>query len=486
MRIRTPLFLLALLSLSAFGLAMRVGAAPVWVSPPGPQPGGNIAPPLNTSSEPQTKKGGLTIEGTVSIDPGKTLTIGRAGGTSRICWNDSGDGTNCRSSWAAVATATGLLTLNQTGTPTDTGYVVLHQAGVAAPEPATVTGLAGVPMSATPTFGIEGRVTGGSAGAYSTGIYGLAAAADDAAHFGVYATTDLGSTAFFDWPNAWAGYFRGDVAVSNLDTAPTAPQYDLVIGSGAAVANNLAEICLGGVCKDVWPKSSGTGLWDLSSYTLSPSTGSRSLAFAGQGVTAPVFVAVAGSGADLVVRGSAKFSSYTIGVPSPTVPPALTCGDGICTDPPENDTFCGPRPCGIPAGSFYCPEDCDQTPPGNAQVLSEDAIEVPPPCTPGAGPEGQCPVRPYHFAVAWQNPNDPDLQATRLIIRTDRFPQGQNDTSAATAALDFPPNQFIYEDPCFEGFTYYAGLYAFDQQNNFASGMIFTPLCTDANVIYSI
>ncbi|MBI4090382.1 MAG: hypothetical protein HY421_03180, partial [Candidatus Kerfeldbacteria bacterium] len=355
-------------SVMALSLAWQA-AAVTWISPSLPQPGGNVAPPLNTSAAPQTKRGGLTIQGTAIIPSPKSLTIGTVAGQSRICWNGV-----CLSNWSEVGQASGYLRL-QTDLPTspDTGYVNLE--GVSsATAPAAISGTAGAPAFFTPTYGVLGEAS--SAPGISYGLYALASGVGTQ-QFAVFAY-NAGLI------NAWAGYFSGRVAISNAG----AEGFDLTIGTSPPANGpgsndpSRSEICLGGYCRFDWPVVSGSGFWSLVGSEIRPKTAGRSVAASGIGGVAPfrVDVAIDGGGnpinAALNVAGGGQFEQYVVGAPVGS----STCGDGICTAPE-----CDGDPPGCPVARL-CKPDCDITPPQNVLLLKDslpfeecDPLYIPPP-----------------------------------------------------------------------------------------------------------
>lgn len=445
----------------ALGVTLRVSAV-TWFSPSVPEPGGNVSAPLNTSATAQIKRGGLTILGTTIIPSSSSLIIGTGGGTSRICWNGL-----CKSGWGEVGQLTGYLRLqtdNQASSP-DVGYVNL-QGLDSATAPAAIRGQAGIP-STTPTYGVYGEASAAAGTSY--GLYALAAGSGPT-QYAVFADNA-------GWAKAWAGYFSGQVAISNSGTEG----YDLIIGTApSSQISSRSEICLAGRCRFDWPEVSGAGYWQ-STGDLRPITAGKSVAVAGSGSTAPFRVDVATdvngtpTNASLNVFGGAKFDQYVVGTPPTGTPATQSCGDGICQAPECDDAAPG---CLL---ANRCKPDCDVTPPGNASV--RELIKVGRPCNPRRNPD--CPQRQSYLYVVWNNPSDADFAGVRVIIRQDRFPTGPGDSSFGDpAGGDFASPQYSYVEVCDSKISYYAGLYAYDTSGNFASGLLSRPPCTDQQVIY--
>ncbi|MBI4092860.1 MAG: hypothetical protein HY420_02965 [Candidatus Kerfeldbacteria bacterium] len=446
-------------------VGLRVSAA-TFSAPNLPEPGGNISLPLNTSSSPQTKAGGLTVEGDATIQNG--LTLGQAGGSSKICWNDDGTGLNCRNNWGELSTVTGYLRLNSGGAgPADTGHIQIQGTSGSSDPVATVTVRAGTTTAPSESsYGVYGVAVGGVPSAISYGVLGQATVNS------FQRAAIFGSSAGF--PNAWAGYFTGgDVGVAD--------QFDLAVG-GTAVLNNTTQLCLNSTCIDSWPPDAGSGFWERSSSNLHPLDPTKSITVAGSVSTAPFHVAVISDGsppdpdkADLtIIAGTAKFNQYIVGTPPPCndppgtcyLPAADTCGDGICSNK-ECDS--GTTPGCTTADPNHCPADCDITPPDDVGVDTE--LEV---CAGSGCP----PPTPPTLYVKWTNPGNSDFAGTRVIVSSDRYPTGPTYIGDLGIMKDIAKPGTTYSAPCNLSTRYYAALYAYDQMGNFAPGILYDPLCT--------
>jgi len=474
---------IGILAALVVGLAATRAVA-LTISPRNPAPEGSVAVPLTTSNTSQTKAGSLEVLGHTTVSP--TLTIGQAGGTSQICWN--GD---CRDSWTEVAEITGFLHLGSSTNP-DVGVASIQGTSGVSDPTFGVRAVAGLAEVGKPTFGIKGIAQGNAAQttAKSYGVYGQAYRDGQSA---IYATTKPPGFNFS--ANAWAGYFYGHVGVAETTGAGV---YDLVVGTGSASNNGVAELCLNGVCNSVWPAVSGSGVWSLVTQGAWPNQRNfiqagdptASVRVGGSGASAPIAVSVASSGgvptsASLAVAGPAKYEQYVVGSPDGLgLPVNVTCGDGIC-----NNNECDIGPPASPAGCTmasvgYCPKDCDITPPTDAYYDDIVPIQI-------CRPPQPCPeINPYIYLRWWNGP-ELDIAGARVIIRTDRFPTGPEDFSYISRGPNFVnsdingvPNTYYALDPlCMlktdGGPTYYVALYAYDGVKNFAPGTYFIGQCID-------
>lgn len=450
------------IALVVFAMVLGARAFAATVTPISPAPEGSIGIPLNTSATAQTKAGKLLVLGISTVNNG--LNLGKASGTSSICWN--GD---CRTSWDDVARVSGFLRLVPSTSP-DVGLVSIQGTGGASDPAGAVNVTAGTPSTGFPTFAIQALAesnTGANLTAKSYGVLGQAAV-NRPEHSAIYATT---KGVGFDYSqNAWAGYFYGNLGIGGVAEDGG---FDLVIGGGSAQNNGVAQLCLGGDCRNVWPTASGSGVWTLASVGgrnyLRPNSTIASLRVGGGGPTAPFKVdvsSVAGvpTDASLTVTGPSKFERYVVGTPS-NLSVTQTCGDGVCNNS-ENDIFSSPN---------YCPIDCDVTAPGDSYM--DDSIPVSP-CQRGV----LCPQVPPYLYISVYTPNELDVTGFRVIVRSDRFPTGPLDTSGGfhndVAAL--PNKTTNYFPSCqMEGVEYYVGIYTIDRGGNFAPGTLGLPACLD-------
>ncbi|MFH0828924.1 MAG: hypothetical protein V1907_01975 [Candidatus Kerfeldbacteria bacterium] len=516
-RFAIPLGILALAVVS-----LRASAA-TWVSPSSSEPGGNVAPSLNTSSEEQTKFGGLTIQSGELTVTGRPLRVGGSPTElSKICFVNAAGTADCRSGWGEVVTNPNALSLFPQ--PYDRGYISLkgptdsnfHGTAVNA----TVRGIAGSPTSTISTFGVLGEASSeeGEEG-QSFGIQAQANVADNAA---LFAETVSGTL--------WGGYFSGSVLITdprggtceNDRTIPCErdsqcqgegnsciPFPSLIIGGNgpeSGFRKDLGYICLAGVCKSEWPVISGAGYW-TGTTTLQPKPEfiGRSLAVGGAGSSAPVTVAVTTDAnynpitADMSVRGNTAFGQYVVGTPPGNAPIITTCGDGKCTGL-ENGTIGSP---------YYCSSDCDSTPPGNvipAQYLIHSCDPSGGWCDPNSdtcefqvckrnpdercGFSYYCPRNPdWTFYLYWQNPyNSPDYAGVKVIIRNDRYPTGPDDVDNVYPPVQgfiAGPEQTGYEADCtaHHNRPYFVGMYSFDTSGNYSGGVLTWGVCTNVEVM---
>lgn len=491
MRIRS--YTLVAVILVTIGLvALRVTAAS-WVEPASPQPIGEISNPLNTSSQAQSKKGGLTIGGTLTVNPAD-LTLGASNQEkSRICWNGT-DGAFCKTGWDSLTSLVGYLHLSPA--VADVGSVYLTGPAVVGnfypPSEDTVNptirGIASVPTGSSATYGVYGEASS-STGGPSAGVYAVSGSTNDD-HRALFA--DSSGT-----PSAWAGLFNGSVAVSDplggrcrIQTATVCsnngecpapgdscmPYPSLAIGSVGPAGSPMDKgyLCLGSAgCMSSWPATSGNGFW-TGVNTLRPIDTTKSIAVAGAGAGAGATIDVRLSGGSPVsskftVRGTAKFDQYTVGRPPDDLDLSYTCGDGICRTP-ENDVYGSPS---------YCPLDCDHTPPGNAYPRLLD-IQV---CNRRS--RQLCPLQPFKIYPVWDNPSDLDFAGSKVVIRTDRFPTGPDDNDFGDASGGILGSDLDRKiQPCaLQKQMYYIGVYSFDQVGNISSGLTYDTQCTDALVL---
>lgn len=470
---------LALLTCSFLAMATAVirASAATWVSPSFGQPSGNIAAPLNTSLTDQTKAGGLSVNNLTIVDP-QTLTIGRTDTTTRFCWNDNGDGTNCRSDWSEISVLSGFVHL-QPPQETDTGRFTLHQAGLGSDtQQGTLTVIAGEPKNTIPTYGVWGEASDNAGGVSS----GINATANLNGHYAV-----AGSNGGF--ADAWAGYFIGNVTISKYQILGTEYFPDLAVGAGSAPDSDAtSEICLGGTCLDTWPTVIGTGLWSRNAGVgvLRPNDDTKSLSVANNKFAVNI-TAGAAPQADLTLGGRGKFDQFVIGSPPAGSPVVITCSDGACNgNECDPDTFPKVAACRNDA-ALWCKSDCDIIPPPNAQLnevfadpfLCEFGPCFPPPAT----------LHIHYTLPQWPDGSAvDDLAGVRVIIREDRFPTGPNDAGYmpsifAPSKADVPvPNNRYDLSNCDQSAQYLVGLYAYDTTGHFAAGTVGYGLCTDGEV----
>jgi len=510
------------LGILAFAIVSLRASAATWVSPNSSEPGGNVAPSLNTSSEEQTKYGGLTIQSGLLTVTGDRLTVGvTPTELSKICFVDQQDGTSdCRSGWGDIVTNPDALSLFPQ--PYDHGYVSLKAPSIDFGDTAnaTVRGIAGSPTSTISTFGVLGEASSSEGQSY-----GIQAQANVANHIALYADTASGTL--------WGGYFSGSVLItdplggkckdntsascaSNNDCVDQGagntciPYPSLIIGGngpGSGLRKDRGYICLKDVCKSEWPVVSGVGYW-TGTTALQPKTEftGRSLAVGGAGSSAPVTVTVTTDAnynpktADMSVKGSAAFGQYVVGSPPGNAPVVTTCGDGKCTGL-ENGTIGSP---------YYCPSDCDSTPPDDVipatyiiHLCNPDVWCIPntdvclaPFCRRNrfgeeiCGFKYSCPSDQYYtLYLHWTNPDSPDYAGVKVIIRNDRYPTGPDDVSNVDPPVQgftVGPETTAYDQDCtaHHNLPYFIGMYAFDTSGNYSQGVRFWGLCTNAEVLF--
>lgn len=510
MRYRSVVALSAV-ALTLFGLRAMAAS---WVPSSAPQPGGNIAPMLNTSAQDQTKTGGLIVQGAVTLDASGRLVIGESpANKGAVCLpNPDNPGTfDCRKGWSELTTNPDKLNLFPTDG--DFGYVTLKgptdvQFGAPDDFNATVRGTAGQPTTKLSTYGIFGEASSEPGPSY--GIYAPVAGISSN-HRALFATTaPHGQTN----GKMWAGYFNASLLVTDpkggtcrisgdpcVDDAACGGVGDSCIpypsvavggnGPGPGLDMSVGYICLNSVCRSQWPDIHGIGYWSATSPVepLAQYAG-RSLAVGGAASAAGFTVKVTTDAslnpvnADVNVSGNAQFDKYVVGTPTPTIPFIATCGDGICSGK-ENDD---------PSSPYYCPKDCDNTPPGNPEAVTLDMLRCPPSevdyCLPGHCP-GLCPRGPTYFLYfAWYDANDLDIKGTKVVVRTDRYPTGPNDTCTTQYCMGYDlnafPGSYEYHAPtvCSRLTSYYVGLFAYDNSGNYSSGALSTGLCTNFFVDY--
>jgi len=510
---RAPISIAVFLTIIA-AACVRVSAA-TWVSPMKPQPGGNAAPSLNTSSSPQTKHGGISVNGSVTAEAGSAyaLTLG-ASSTERGLFCLKGV---CMSGWDDFAALTGKLVLSPSAQ--SVGVVDMLAIGESFAEPndvnATVRGVAGNPTgnptSMLSTAGVYGEASSSQGKSYGIYAKNLVGTSGNAA---IFADTYIGQNPY----GGWAGYFNGSAIISNakggicenkpaswacssdLDCASDGslrcvPFPSLFIGSAALPPQdkpkNVGYLCLGSDandpdrCRSTWPAVNGS---DHSIWQCPDCPGKllpvdllrdRSVAMAGSGKSAGMSVQIKKdqvgtlTGADVNVRGTATFTGqYAVGTPS-GVPVSMTCGDGQCTGL-ENDAF---------GSQYYCQTDCDVTPPANVIYHSSGTLA----CghnwcrieEPG---EVEChPLQQYRVFFWWENPMNPDYAGVTVVIRQDRMPNGHDDSSQGNVSGgDYPPGVVSFmREGCTANTAYYVGLYAYDSNNNgrYAPGVQATARC---------
>lgn len=444
------IFVALTVSLASVLAGWRVSAV-VFMSPNQPPPEGNVAPPVMTSSEPQTKLGGLSVwnlsVGT-QAQPA-SLTIGHGGGSSEICWNGT-----CKTNWYEVFGATDYLRLGPSDA--DTGSIQLESPAGPYPENPipTLSAKAGVPTLQSPTYGLYARATGSSDPTKkSYAVYGQA---NNAAQYAVYSTNTDGNNVWH--PYAWAGYFEGDVAVNKFDEMGT---YDLVIGTGSANGNAVGEICLNGDCESSWPVVGNENLWTLDGSIMHPATPGKSIAVGGIGHDAPLTVTVATTGlgaplsADLSVRADAQFNQYVVGSPPAGMAKfgaGGSCGDGKCNNG-ETNTFCTPHP---PCGT-YCPEDCDTTAPQQISMTSRSSDIV---------------TRKVTFN--WEEPaGTPDFAGVRIIRMVGLvLPSGPNDPNGTAYTIPAGTKTWTTPDSHDLQTNHFYGFYSVDLRGLFSPGII--------------
>ncbi len=510
MRKPSPLIVTCLVLIA--GAGVRASAA-TWTSPSQALPGGNVAPSVHTNTLPQTKQGGLTI------GDNKTLTaVGNPNAlvlgldeTERVlfCLNGT-DAASCRSGWDEFEGPDYKLRLSPEGQ--DLGFVYLEAPGNNFADQnevaSTIRGTAGRPTSLLSTAGVYGEASSSLTEGKSYGIY--ADLKGVSTHSAIIADTYLGvdrlNRKLF---GGWAGYFNGSVAISNTkggtcknnavpctsdamcasgDTCIPFPS--LIIGNTALPNSSLPKdkgyICLDGDCRSAWPTLTGwpndpnrTAFWNCTTNPcdLKPNVSTRSLALAGSGQFAGMSVKVTPDDvgtplkADVNLRGTATFiESYTVGTAPADLPVGMTCGNRIC-EGLENDTFASP---------YYCPQDCDVTPPGevNVETLFYSRCFG-----------SLCPARPPMFYLYWTNPSDPDLAGIRVIISDDpaRIPDEYTDPSYGSIyGGDLPPTTDSVVQACQnDGDAYYVGLFTYDtDKRNFSRGVTTTVVCSDDEVTF--
>lgn len=500
----------------AMVIAARASAIS-WITPSAGQPEGNIAPSINTSSTAQTKEGGLIISNALAtVNGSPALTLGSPGEYATFCLNGT-DAASCRSSWADFATLAGKLRLSpQTA---DSGFLNITAPGIHFVDQfetdGSVRGIAGTPTSTLSTSGVYAEASsspGPSYGIYAQNLAGLSS------HSAIYADTylpEVGPGAF----GGWAGYFNGNVAVSNaaggtcrnnpsvscssdatctaIDSNDSCVPYPSVLIGGlgmpdytnaASFPMNVGYLCLGSGpnrCRSSWPVVAGSGLWTGTASQVSPNAPqlTRSLAVAGSGMSAGLSVHVTSDSsntpvrADATLNGSASFDKYTVGVAPNGEPVAMTCGNNKC-EGLENDDF---------TSRYYCPQDCDHTPPDNVQVDIIDQIM----CQIDrrghiiVDPDTGCGIsRPPTFYLYWSNPLDYDYAGVRIIVNDTRYPTDYRDLSSGTIlGGDFTKDVTSYVVTCpVNNKRYYVGLYSYDNVGNFSTGVNTMVMCTTALV----
>jgi hypothetical protein len=258
--------------------------------PTGSPPGGNVAAPLNVSSTSQTKTGDLTIQGDLTIAPALTpigsLTIGDAGGSSRLCLNGTG-ASDCITSWSQIIGGSQFVNLFS-GPTSDVTSV---QTG----------GFARVQAGANQDFALQG-ISSAQAGAPRYGIAGIVSTAGvgDPLSYGVYGRGGGSSL---------AALFSGNVSVVNGK---------LQVGKIGAPA----EICL-----------YGSGVEEcINKWTLAAlNAQSASSDFVLVQRPTPASPAVVAQYGQVNVSGNANFGTVTLGEPTAATPITASCGDGICS-----------------------------------------------------------------------------------------------------------------------------------------------------------
>lgn len=505
---RTSAIIAVLLTAAAVA-GMRASAA-TWVSPVAPQPGGNVAPSLNTSSIAQTKQGGIVVSGyPLNAEGFPALTLGTTG-TERVefCLNGT-DAAHCRSGWDDFRSFSNKLRLSPSAA--DSGYVDLRAPGTDFADPyqvdASVRGIAGIPTSTLSTTGVYGQAS--SLEGTSYGIY--ADARGISSHMAIYADTDVPTVGY----GGWAGYFNGSAVISEtytdvgtcrkhpsvscVDDTPCIAQGSddtcvvypsLMIGGATLPPRSVNEgyICLGtdaNRCRSTWPVIGGTGFWTSTADQIRPNAEqqTRSLAVAGSGESAGMSVTVnvdgVGTpiGADMNLRGTASFDMYTVGVTLTGEPVSMTCGNNLC-EGLENDEFTSP---------YYCPQDCDDTPPGNVDVRPIE-LQLECPEDRGGIPIGGCTTSLPMLYLLWNEPSDPDYAGVKVIVSdtyADR-PQVYTDVSHGDVGggIFLKGEESMITECRNDGDDYYVGLFSFDNVGNYSSGVLTTVLCTDNIVMY--
>ncbi len=502
---------LAVLGVLAIALVGFRATAASWVPPSSPQPGGNISASLNTSAQDQTKTGGLIVQGAVTLDSAGTLIIGNsATNKGAVCLPDAGSPSvfDCRKGWSELTTNPDKLNLFPT--TGDIGYVTLKapaDLNFGPPDDfnATVRGIAGPPTTKLSTYGIFGEASAEEGPSY--GIYAQAGVSSN--HRALFATTaPHGQTN----GKMWAGYFNASMLVTDpnggtckisgdpcVDDASCGgigdsciPYPSVVIGSNGPTAGldrSVGYICLNNDCRSQWPEVHGVGYWSATSpiEPLAQYAG-RSLAAGGSASSAGFTVKVTTDkslnpvNADVGVSGNAQFDTYVAGTPLSSMPFSATCGDGICSGN-ENDNS---------SSAFYCPQDCDVTPPENAWPYDQELLRCPAGdvdfCIPGKC-FTLCPAGPrYYLYFAWTDPPDADLSRTRVVVRTDRYPTGPSDSCSDASCLDYEvnayPYSYQYHSPteCNRNLSYFVGIFSSDASGNYSSGTLMWGYCTNRPV----
>lgn len=261
--------------LGAFGVP---SVHAVFVEPGDIPPGGTeIAPPINTSETTQTKQGSLTLDGPNPV----RLEIGNASeGDNKLCLN------------GVCVTSLGV-----------SDYVQLQGTDGSSTPGIPQSGFSELRAKSTQQYALRAEGSEPTTD-WTAGLYGVASTSSSGSfeRYGVFGRTQYDSQLSYGvygyadpalYPNAYAGYFEGRVKVIG----------DLLVAPGGG-----AQICLNGECLTSWPFLSSTDFVRLQK---------------GGGASSD-------DGA-VNISGSGTFSSIVLGEPVAGTPPAITCGDGVCT-----------------------------------------------------------------------------------------------------------------------------------------------------------
>lgn len=419
------------------------------------QPIGNISPYIVTSNAAQTKYGGLVFgNGGLTVSNG--LRLGGSGSSNPICWNDDGSGAGCRNSWSELTPTAGVLRLQSASVTGDLGWVELNDlAGdsIAAGVHSTVTGIAGSPDAANSTYGLSVASSTSNAGA-SLGIFAYSQASWTG-RVGIYGKSTQ--------PNAWAGYFSGDVAAST-------GAKDFVIGNSVAINNGLTELCLGGTCRSDWPNATRSP-WNLNSAAttwIAPTatTATRGVSVAGIGTNPPFSLVRTLGIVHATIKGDVSTEQMVVGSPLAAGQIGLACGDGICqAASPFFETI------------LSCPFDCDNVPPLAVEVW--DAIVA---C------RISCPIILPTLFSFWTNPplNPPpnDYAGVRVIIRTvaegldPDSVRPETQPSSGYPVFDVSAPQDALTADCVVGTGYRAYFMSYDAGRNYSPAIEGLALCS--------
>lgn len=317
-------------------LIIREEKAHAWSEPTIEPPGGNVAPPINVSSNPQTKLGNLTLggqgysPGILRLYPGNITgspcglnqegQIGYDSSDEQIYYCNSNTWT-ALSAGATAGDFVELFTSNQ-----GWAFLSARTSNRYAFEIKAADNL----ESSRGIEGISADVTG--TGNWSYGVYG-AAGSNDSTSYGIGGVNDY----FMSYPAAYAGYFQGKVKIER--GASEEAKFELASG---------VELCLNGVCRSAWPQ--GGSLWEQSDIETYLTDTNSNLVIGGDNENnSSFFTKVTDQG------------SFVIGQPSDLaqalgdIDSSLICGDGICQSHERNNENSN-KDCG--ASCYNCPSDC--------------------------------------------------------------------------------------------------------------------------------